>query len=90
MDMFQACEQWRKDKQVDDIFANFKFDEQPLVTTIYPRFYHKTDKLGRPIYIEARVWLSSPSRHQLCNCSHLAYTIFYRCWASWTWTSCSR
>lgn len=50
--MFTASEQWRKEKKVDEIFESFKFDELPLVTTIYPRFYHKTDKLGRPIYIE--------------------------------------
>jgi hypothetical protein len=37
---------------VDEIYSTFKFDEQAAVSTIYPRFYHKTDKVGRPIYVE--------------------------------------
>ncbi|KAI3630940.1 hypothetical protein MIR68_011023 [Amoeboaphelidium protococcarum] len=52
VEMFTNCEQWRKDKDVEGIFQNFKFEEWKEVNKIYPRFYHKTDKLGRPIYIE--------------------------------------
>lgn len=52
VEMISNCEQWRKDKQVDDIFANFQFTEAREVTAIYPRFYHKTDRQGRPIYVE--------------------------------------
>lgn len=43
--MFSECEQWRKDQNVDEIVKTFKFDENPLVTVYYPRYYHKTDKV---------------------------------------------
>lgn len=52
LDMILACEQWRRDKQVDRIFTEFQFQELKEVNRIYPRFYHKTDKLGRPLYVE--------------------------------------
>ncbi len=50
--MFLDYVQWRQDSQVDDIVQNFSFPEAAKVSEIYPRFYHKTDKLGRPVYFE--------------------------------------
>ncbi|ORX89360.1 hypothetical protein K493DRAFT_318749 [Basidiobolus meristosporus CBS 931.73] len=50
--MFVTYEKWRQEFQVDDVVKNFKFTEAAEVQKIYPRFYHKTDKEGRPIYIE--------------------------------------
>lgn len=44
--MFTECEQWRKDFEVDEIARSFKFEENPLVTSYYPRYYHKTDKVN--------------------------------------------
>jgi hypothetical protein len=52
MEMFTNCENWRRSKNVDEIYETFRFDEQMEVNKIYPRFYHKTDKQGRPIYVE--------------------------------------
>ena len=43
--MFTECEQWRKEQNIDDIVETFTFDENPLVTAYYPRYYHKTDKV---------------------------------------------
>jgi len=51
-EMFIAAEKWRKEFGVDDIVENFKFTEKEDVNTYYPQYYHKTDKEGRPIYIE--------------------------------------
>lgn len=50
--MLLNCEQWRKDFGVDDIVKNFDFPEKAEVNKYYPQFYHKTDKDGRPLYIE--------------------------------------
>lgn len=52
LEMIIKCENWRKEKKVDEIFASFEFSELKEVNEIYPRFYHKIDKHGRPIYVE--------------------------------------
>jgi hypothetical protein len=44
--------QWRIDFKVDEIVKSFAFPEGKEVKKIYPRFYHKTDLKGRPLYIE--------------------------------------
>ncbi|KAK9458087.1 CRAL-TRIO domain-containing protein [Dipodascopsis uninucleata] len=51
-EMFLACEKWRKDFGVDDIVANFHYDEKAAMSKYYPQYYHKTDVEGRPVYIE--------------------------------------
>lgn len=50
--MFENCEKWRKENGVDTIFEDFHYEEKPLVAKFYPQYYHKTDKDGRPVYIE--------------------------------------
>ena len=50
--MFKNFLKWREDKHVDDIREHFDFSEMLLVKGQYPHSYHKTDKFGRPIYIE--------------------------------------
>jgi hypothetical protein len=50
--MFSNYIQWRHDAEVDDIVQNYSFPEAAKVSEMYPRFYHKTDKLGRPVYFE--------------------------------------
>ncbi|KAI6145000.1 CRAL-TRIO domain-containing protein [Pisolithus tinctorius] len=50
--MLIAAEQWRKEFGIDDLMKNFKFTEKESVDEYYPQYYHKTDKDGRPIYIE--------------------------------------
>lgn len=50
--MLTEAEQWRRDFGVDDIVQNFEYKEKALVDKYYPQFYHKTDKDGRPVYIE--------------------------------------
>ncbi|CAG8789657.1 6386_t:CDS:1, partial [Cetraspora pellucida] len=50
--MFLDCEKWRKDFGVDELVKSFDYKERDEVMKYYPRYYHKTDKDGRPIYIE--------------------------------------
>ncbi|KAL2914177.1 cytosolic factor, phosphatidylinositol/phosphatidylcholine transfer protein [Polyrhizophydium stewartii] len=50
--MLLDCEAWRKEFGVEDVVQNFAFPEAAQVARVYPRFYHKTDRAGRPIYIE--------------------------------------
>lgn len=51
-DMFLAHLNWRKEMKVDDIIETFHFHERDAFLTLYPQGYHKTDRLGRPIYIQ--------------------------------------
>jgi len=50
--MLLDTEKWRKEFGVDEIRTNFKFTEKAEVDKYYPQYYHKTDKDGRPIYIQ--------------------------------------
>jgi len=50
--MLLDAEKWRKDFGVEDIMKNFQFTEREQVMKYYPQYYHKTDKDGRPVYIQ--------------------------------------
>ncbi|KAI9143458.1 CRAL-TRIO domain-containing protein [Paraphysoderma sedebokerense] len=50
--MLLNCETWRKEYKVDELVKTFTFPEAEAVGHLYPQYYHKTDKLGRPVYIE--------------------------------------
>jgi len=50
--MFVNCEEWRKKFGTDDLPRTFEYPEKPEVFKFYPQYYHKTDKDGRPVYIE--------------------------------------
>jgi len=49
--MFKTFITWRIDNKVDTIEL-YAFPELFEVKKLYPHGYHKTDKIGRPIYIE--------------------------------------
>jgi len=49
--MFTNFLKWREDFGTDDI-ERFEYSELSVVKLYYPHGYHKTDKFGRPIYIE--------------------------------------
>ena len=51
---FVDCEKWRKEfgGGVDKLLQTFEYTEKPQVMAYYPQYYHKTDKEGRPVYIE--------------------------------------
>lgn len=50
--MFIECEKWRELFGANTILADFHYTEKPLVARMYPQYYHKTDKEGRPVYFE--------------------------------------
>ncbi|KAI1981590.1 cytosolic factor, phosphatidylinositol/phosphatidylcholine transfer protein [Ophidiomyces ophidiicola] len=50
--MFVACEQWRKGFGTDSLVRDFNYTEKEQMFAYYPQYYHKTDKDGRPVYIE--------------------------------------
>ncbi|KKY20177.1 putative phosphatidylinositol-phosphatidylcholine transfer protein [Diplodia seriata] len=52
--MFLDCEKWRKEfgGGVDTLVNTFEYTERAKVFEYYPQYYHKTDKDGRPLYIE--------------------------------------
>lgn len=51
-EMFINCEKWRSEFGVNTIFQDFHYEEKPIVASMYPQYYHKTDKDGRPVYYE--------------------------------------
>ena len=51
---FIECEKWRSEfgGGVEHLVQNFDYKEKPQMMAYYPQYYHKTDKDGRPVYIE--------------------------------------
>jgi hypothetical protein len=52
MEMFKKFLNWRLEKQVDNIRENFEIENIIEIKKYYPHGYHRTDKIGRPVYIE--------------------------------------
>jgi hypothetical protein len=50
-EMFVNSLNWRKENNIDSLLT-FHFPELDRVKVYYPHGFHKTDKLGRPIYID--------------------------------------
>ncbi|KAF2835824.1 SEC14 cytosolic factor [Patellaria atrata CBS 101060] len=52
--MFIDSEKWRSEfgGGVENLVRTFDYKEKPKVFQYYPQYYHKTDKDGRPVYIE--------------------------------------
>lgn len=52
MEMFKKYLQWRIDMKVSEINDSFEMENLIEIKKLYPHGYHRTDKQGRPIYIE--------------------------------------
>lgn len=50
--MYEAMLDWRKEIGADTIKETFRFPERKAAKEMYPHFHHKTDKIGRPVYVE--------------------------------------
>ena len=51
LEMYKNTLRWRKEFGTDQIFKTFSFPEKKEVLKIFPQYYLRTDKFGRPIYI---------------------------------------
>lgn len=52
LEMYVACEKWRKEFGTNTILGDFEYPEREEVLKMYPKYYFKTDKDGRPVYYE--------------------------------------
>jgi hypothetical protein len=52
MEMFKKFLKWRIDMKVDELRENYEMENLIEIKKVYPHGYHRTDKLGRPVYIE--------------------------------------
>ncbi|KAH7146360.1 Sec14 cytosolic factor [Dactylonectria macrodidyma] len=50
--MFVDTENWRKEIKLDEILPTWDYPEKAEISKYYTQYYHKTDKDGRPVYIE--------------------------------------
>ncbi|KAK5661742.1 hypothetical protein OQA88_9843 [Cercophora sp. LCS_1] len=50
--MFVDTEAWRKETDLDNTVPTWDYPEKEKIFKYYPQYYHKTDKDGRPVYIE--------------------------------------
>ena len=49
--MFNNWQEWRDKENVDSIHLE-RFDKAQEIHDLYPRFFHRVDKLGRPVWIK--------------------------------------
>jgi len=66
LDMFNKYMQWRQEFGTDHILE-FSFPEVVEMRKFYPHGHHKTDKSGRPIYIERLGQLKIQDLFQITN-----------------------
>ncbi|KAL8277621.1 hypothetical protein RQP46_010053 [Phenoliferia psychrophenolica] len=50
--MWIDTQKWKVAFKVDELYETFEYTEKAEVSKLYPKFYHKCDKDGRPIYVE--------------------------------------
>jgi hypothetical protein len=50
--MFKNFLKWRIDMKVDELRETYEMENLIQIKKLYPHGYHRTDKIGRPIYIE--------------------------------------
>lgn len=51
-EMYANMADWRAANGVDALVGSFKFPERAAVRLLYPMFFHKTDRHGRPVRYE--------------------------------------
>ncbi|TIB62862.1 hypothetical protein E3P77_03731 [Wallemia ichthyophaga] len=77
-EMLDAAEKWRKEFNVDAIKES-EFDQKELeiINKYYPKFYYKTDKDGRPVYIERLGYLNVPELYKATTAERMLKHLVY-------------
>jgi len=67
--MFIEDAKWRKEfggeGGVEKLTQTFQYTEKPQMFEYYPQYYHKTDKDGRPVYIEQLGKINLPAMQKI-------------------------
>lgn len=50
--MWIKSQKWREAFKVDELYESFVFTEKAAFDAYYPRYFHKTDQGGRPVYFQ--------------------------------------
>jgi hypothetical protein len=64
-DMFVKTETWRTVQKLDETVPNWTYPEKEAIFQYYPQYYHKTDKDGRPVYIEKLGSIDLTKMHEI-------------------------
>jgi hypothetical protein len=49
-EMLLKADKWREEMNIPDLIENFRYKESKIMSEMFPRYFHKCDKLGRPIW----------------------------------------
>lgn len=76
--MFKNFIQWRNDIKIEDL-KRFKYEELNQVKRFYPHGYFRTDREGRPIYIECAGQIKFKEMMEVTNDDRF-YKYFIQCY----------
>ncbi|KAH8673346.1 phosphatidylinositol-phosphatidylcholine transfer protein [Xylariales sp. PMI_506] len=69
--MFVECEQWRAETKLDETVPTWDYPEKEELFKFYPQYYHKTDKDGRPVYIEQMGGIDLTSMYKITTADRM-------------------
>jgi hypothetical protein len=65
--MFVDTEKWRADTKLDETVPIWEYPEKSKIAPYYKQYYHKTDKDGRPVYVEHLGGINLTAMRQVTN-----------------------
>jgi hypothetical protein len=91
-EMYDACEKWRSEFGTNTILTDFQYTEKPIVAKYYPQYYHKTDKDGRPVYIEELGSVNITEMYKITTQERMLKNLVweYESFANYRLPACSR
>ncbi|MEW5310234.1 MAG: hypothetical protein WDW38_002051 [Sanguina aurantia] len=82
--MYTDMVRWRAKESTDALFDTLQYPEYDALMQVYPHFYHKTDRFGRPLYIEL-VGKTNPNK--MVEVSNVDAIMRYHIWS---WERCEK